>query len=378
MEKIHIPEGLISKTVSFDHKMPISKVMPAVRQYGAVIVNRDRQYEGIVDSRSIYRSKLSLNLGKAQTIGKIVTRVPKITNSTTMDSVIYYFYKSRVKALPYMDNSRKIKGILTRWTLLKAMLSMGELGAFTVSDSMSSPVMAIDINSTLTQARAAMRDNKVNRLAVLEGGRFVGLLTNHDIINFAKPGERLPEMKTKQYNPSNITIDSVMQRTPHTVDQGAPLPEAVKKMVENEISSLVVVKQGKPVGMLTIHDVFESLVAKGQVRQNRIFISGLDQNTYEYEDEIREEINSFMGKIEKLNRMNIDYITLNVKHIKTKSYEIRARLAIAGRPIITVHVNEFLLERAMAKLTQVLREEILKGKEKRILVKKVAGSYEEE
>ena len=63
MERIqNIPKDLISSTLNIDYKTPMSKVHTYLKKYAAVIVNNDRAYYGIVDTRTVYRAQKGLKL----------------------------------------------------------------------------------------------------------------------------------------------------------------------------------------------------------------------------------------------------------------------------------------------------------------------------
>ena len=369
-----IPEGLISKTMFFDAKAPITKVIPAVQQYDAVVVNKEGGYFGIIDSKIIYRYLQDLRVSTKQTADKFVIRVPRITDTTSMEDVIFYFSKSRSKALPYVKNE-KITGILTRSTMVKVLLSLDRLEGINISEAMSSPLVGVDVKSTVTQAKTVMRDNKLNRLAVLEGDRLVGIVTNYDLIaQYLKPQERLPERKNYTYNPSNITLQSVVQRNPRSMDQGRSIKDAARDMIENNISSLVVTKGDKPVGILTDLDIIVSAMAQGGVEGNKIFISGLDADTYQYEDEIRDMLKSFIAKMERMNKIKVDYINVVVKKFKTNSYEIHARLSLGRQGAINSHITGHIFERTMSSMLDVLARDVKKKKEKYLTIRKVLHS----
>ncbi len=366
----NIPEGLISETAFFDSKDLLTKLIPAVQEFEAVIVNKDDDYYGIVDSRTLYKSLQSMKLSKNATAEKFVIRVPRVTDSTSFDDVIYYFHKARSRALPYAKNG-KVTGILKRPTIIKALLSLDKLTGIKVGDAMISPLIGVDVNSNINQAKSAMRNNKINRIAVLEGERLVGIITNYDLLgNITKPNERLPERKMN--NATNIQVSSVMKKNPRTIDMNRGISDAAREMVENNISSLVVLKGGKPVGIITELDIITGAMATGGgTEANKIFISGLDSDTYQYEDEIRDMLKSFLVKIEKLNNMKVDYISVVVKKFKTKSYEINVRLSLGSNGIINTHMTGHIFDRTLAEVLGILEHDVKKIKERYLTVRKV-------
>ncbi|MGC8478914.1 MAG: CBS domain-containing protein [Candidatus Micrarchaeia archaeon] len=360
---------LVSRTEFLDYKTPITKAVPLIDKYGAVVVMKEGEYLGIIDSRSISRSGLTL---KGASASKFAEKTPKISDTTSIDDLIYYFYKTRRKALPYFSGG-KIKGILSRSTLLKMLLSLHALKGIKAEDAMSSPIVAIDANASIAQARAAMKDNKINRLLVLRDSKPVGLLTNHDLsLKYASPVERLPEMKTTKYSPSNIRLFDIIEANPVSVNANDELAEAVRQMVERSISSVLVQKGGKPIGMLTVFDVLESLVARRQVSEKKVFISGLDNYTYDYGDDLNETLNAFVSKLEKMKSIRVNYITLHIKRVKLKSYELQARLSLERYGTISMHKYGEKLDSTLSDLLDSLRSKVVRFKEERILLSKAA------
>jgi CBS domain-containing protein len=371
-----IPEGLITETKFFDAKTPITKIIPAVQDHTAVIINKGGEYFGIIDSRIIYRYLQDLRVSKSQSADKFVARVPRITDSTSIDDVIYYFYKSGSKALPYVKN-HKITGVLMRKTLLKVLLSLDRLGDTKVAEAMSSPVIGIDINATVAQAKNAMQQNKINRIAVLDDNRFVGIVTNYDLINkYLISQERLPERKSSTYNQSNIKLDSIVERNSKTMDQKLSIKDAVREMVENNVSSLVVTKGNKPVGILTELDIILGAMASGGAESNKIFLSGLDADTYQYEDEVRDMLKDFLAKMERLSRIKVEYMSVVVKKFRSQSYEIHARLSLGKQGIISSHITGHIFDRTMSDLLGRLSKEVKNRKERYLTIRNVLhGSH---
>ncbi len=70
-----------------------------------------------------------------------------------------------------------------------------------------------------------------------------------------------------------MRIASVLKRKGaevHTIDPQAPVNEAVRRMVENRIGSLVVVAGDKPVSIVTERDVLQTLDAQGALAGRRV------------------------------------------------------------------------------------------------------------
>jgi CBS domain-containing protein len=371
MAKETVPEGLASKAPSFDENTPLTRVIGPVLENSAVILTRDGNYSGIVDSYAVYRHLQNFKLGKKDSAAKLSARVPMIISSTEISDATYYFYKNRTRALPYSKNG-KIIGLLTRTTLIKVLLSKGLLSGPSVEDAMSYPLIGIGANATVTQAKTVMREHKVDRLAVFQGNDFVGVITSYDMVDrMVHVLERLPEMKSTSYSPSNIAVSSIALSNPFTIDCRKPLADSARLMIENNVSSIIATKQGKPVGIITEIDLITSVMAASTDKSDRIYISGLDSATYVYEDEIKEELKALLAKMERMKNARADYLSVVVKKFKSNSYEINARISFAKKASFNVHATGHIFERTMSDALGTLEKEVRRAKEKNLTIRKI-------
>ncbi len=359
-----IPKSVITQVPIFEADTAMTKVLPAVHNNPAVLINNKGEFYGIVDFRSVHRESKSLKMNKNTPVLKYAVKVPKIMHTTSLDDAVFYFYRSRRNALPYLDED-KVVGVLDRFTLMKMLLSTDSIKDMKCSNIMTSPALGIDSKASIAQASSAMADRNVNRLLVLDNGKLAGLITRHDLISkMTVIDERYPDMKSRRYSPSNITIESIMEKSPVSIDAKDDVRNAVRNFVNRSISSLVVTSNGVPSGILTISDVLAALIAKRKTFENRIIISGIDRDTYEYEYEIKEQSNAFIEKVEKFRKVNINYIAINVKKLKNSRYEINARASIERYGMVEVRLTDFMLDRTFAKVLETLMEAIKKKKDK--------------
>jgi CBS domain-containing protein len=367
---LNIPKELISGTQSFDAKTPISEIISSIGKYGAVVVNRSAKYYGIIDNRSVYRFGSARGAGR-ESAGKFSIAVSPITNSTSIDDVIMEFYKSRTKALPYLSGTR-IVGIIKRLTLLKVLLSLQMLSGINVGEVMTSPVLTIDADSTLSQAKAAMRDKKVSRLVVMQNKRLYGIITNYDLVqDHPKGADRLPEMKSRSYGSSDAQLSGVASRNLISVDYGKSLPDAARSMIENDVSSIVVTRRGSPVGIITMFDIFGSVLSRRRIEDQKVFISGLGAENREYEITIKAALKEFMKKADRLKESHALYMTLNIKRGHGRMYEMHARLTMENQGAIYMHASDYTLEKTLNQLISKLTKTIRNRKARYISVRDV-------
>ncbi len=359
-----IPKSVITQVPIFEADTAMTKVLPAVHKNPAVLINNKGEFYGIVDFRSVHRESKSLKMNKNTPALKYAVKVPKIMRTTSLDDAVFYFYRSRRNALPYVEED-KVVGVLDRFTLMKMLLSTDSIRDMKCSDIMTSPALGIDSKASIAQASSAMADRNVNRLLVLDNGKLAGLITRYDLISkMTVIDQRYPDMKSRRYSPSNITIESIMEKSPVSIDAKDDVRNAVRNFVNRSISSLVVTSNGVPSGILTISDILAALIAKRKTFENKIVISGIDRDTYEYEYEIKEQSNAFIEKVEKFRKVNVNYIAINVKRLKNSRYEINARASIERYGMVEVRLTDFMLDRTFAKVLETLMEAIKKKKSK--------------
>ena len=79
-----------------------------------------------------------------------------------------------------------------------------------------------------------------------ENGNLTGLLTDGDL------------RRCLNANTFNQNANMVMTKNPKTISKDALAQEAIKLMNDKKITNLFVVENGKPIGVIHIHDLLSS------------------------------------------------------------------------------------------------------------------------
>ncbi|MDE1865705.1 MAG: CBS domain-containing protein [Candidatus Micrarchaeota archaeon] len=369
IEERRIPAELVSKVGFIDFNTSISRAKEELKSTPAMVVTKNGEYYGLIDSRAIHSAR-TLRVPSSEKIGKLAVRAPRVSDTSSVEDLAYYFYKLRLKNLPYVQGDR-ITGVVERRTLLKMLLSLRALDEVRISEALSSPVLAIDSDASLAQALSTMSGNKVNRLVVLDNGRFSGLITKRDIhASYMSGGDRLPEMKSRSHKASDALVDGVMERNVHTIEPSATLADAARMMVEEGVFSLVVTRGRNPIGMVTVSDILENVVARRKVEQKRVFLTGFDEYTYQYEESVREELKSFMHHLEQMHKLSTEYLAMRVKRVKLKSYEMQARVSLGKNGTVRAHSEGESFHDAFKELMRRLRKQTTREKEEMLSERK--------
>ncbi|HEC23768.1 MAG TPA: CBS domain-containing protein [Chloroflexi bacterium] len=128
-----------------------------------------------------------------------------------------------------------------------------------VRDIMTPNPYTVRPESDYLAAIAIMRAGKFRHLPVVnEEGQLVGLISDRDLKG-AQPGQPSPEAVTG--DGVLLRVGEVMKRHVITCPPDYPIEEAARLMIKHRISSLVVVKGGRVLGILTDTDLFHQFVA---------------------------------------------------------------------------------------------------------------------
>lgn len=119
-----------------------------------------------------------------------------------------------------------------------------------VSDIMSSPVITIDVETSVKEATRSMIDNKIGSILVTRQGKPLGIVTERDLI------ERIVEPSR---DPSKTKIKEIMSAPLITISKETGILVAMRKMREYEISRLVVMDDDTLIGILSEKDIVRAV-----------------------------------------------------------------------------------------------------------------------
>lgn len=178
-----------------------------------------------------------------------------------------------------------------------------------VRDLMTEDLVTVTPTTTLREAAEAMADAHVSGLPVVEDGEAVGVVTATDVLSFAADapgaeidrgrdtgmehvpedrqwheaadvpsgyftqeweeemysfGEMLPETDRPEWNVlEEHQVASVMTRSLHTVSGDEGIQEAARAMLDARVHRLLVVEEGRLLGVISTTDVIEAVAERG-------------------------------------------------------------------------------------------------------------------
>lgn len=250
---------------------------PSVR--GVAVVG-DGNFRGVVTRRQLTTSQHH----PEQKVASIVRNVPRLSPDEDIRKVARLMIDSDTHFLPVLENDT-LRGVVTSDAVLTAVKDY--LDAATVADAYSDDLVSVAPETTFGKALNLLRENRITHLPVVEDESAIGIVSLYDLTDVTVRSVD----KSKGGDPSgvdsfggeisssagrtrrggygardgdldrllDVPVRDLMASPVRTTTPAATLQEAADTMLSTDSSSLVVVEEGAPSGIITKTDVLDSL-----------------------------------------------------------------------------------------------------------------------
>jgi CBS domain-containing protein len=116
----------------------------------------------------------------------------------------------------------------------------------TVEEIMTTNPRTVNVDDTVLEAAQVMRDSDIGDVVVVEDGQVTGIVTDRDIVVRAAAEGR---------DADSTTVGDVATTGIQAIDPEASVDDALRTMREHDIRRLPVVKNGRPVGIISLGDL---------------------------------------------------------------------------------------------------------------------------
>jgi len=146
-----------------------------------------------------------------------------------------------------------------------------------IRDVMTKNPITVDSETLVLDAQKIMKENNIRRLVIVDKGKLVGIVTQHDLLEASPSPATSLSVHELNYLLSKLKVKDIMRKNPVTLTPDTPFEEALKIGQEKKIGSFPVVDKGKLVGIATESDIVRFLTrALGLTEEgSRITIEGL-------------------------------------------------------------------------------------------------------
>jgi len=127
-----------------------------------------------------------------------------------------------------------------------------------IRDIMEKNVIIIGHDKTVLDAACLMKENEISFLVVLKNEEPIGVVTESDFVRKLAVNDKVA---------SKVPLSEIMSYKFRSVESTTEIEDAVQKMLNNKIRRLLVVDDGKLVGVITQTDLTSFL-------RSRLLIEG--------------------------------------------------------------------------------------------------------
>jgi acetoin utilization protein AcuB len=121
---------------------------------------------------------------------------------------------------------------------------------------MTSPVITVPSDLPVLEAAKLMKDKKIERLPVVDGGKMVGIVTKDRVLRSSPSMASSLSLHEIHYLYAKLPVREIMQTDVVTVSPDMTVESAVRLAQEKRVGSLPVLEDGRIVGIVTTNDFF--------------------------------------------------------------------------------------------------------------------------
>lgn len=359
--------------ITVSPKDELSKVLGKMKRYDiqeVPVVDKGRIL-GLINYHSIIkRRKLPISASAEN----VMVSPPKIAPSDSLIKTAEILLTSGFRAAP-VTTYNKLVGIISRSDLVRAAKHLGKLGDIPVSSIMSHSPVQISEKEGVIKAKDMMRDMGIRTLPVIDSKkRLVGVLRLKDLTRFLEtPRDRMSFGATGgQKIPLDISVRSVMS-PPVTVGSDANVRDAIDKMIKYRTSSVIVVEEQRPIGIVKEVDILELIAGYKEKEMYYVQISGLEGEAELFES-IYDIVQKGMKRVSRFVKPNVLSLRINQYHQRGRAskYSVQARLS-TERGLYITNAHDWDLFSALDHILERFEAQIKKDKEKERERRKLAS-----
>ncbi len=332
--------------------------MKELRLWLLPVVDDKRRLVGVVS----YRTILMKGAGRDTRVLTVMEPPFSIQSGTGFNEAVAKFVAWKARAVPIVDEKRRLLALVSREDVLEFMLKEGLVPSLRAEEAMSSPPVTIHEDESIARARWLMLRSGISRLPVVDDEeKLVGVISLRDIV------ERLYHIKlTRRRGLEWIQseeeflaapVREFMSTPPIYAVRNATLNEIVKTLLEYRISGMPVTESEKVLGVISGLDVMrkyvESLV---EVQPIEAKVSDAIGGDPFLKVQVEKLLNDYLSMFNRLANVMDMKITIK-EETKTEKTEGRKRYRVRLR--LVTDIGAFVAEGIGWELLTALRDALM-------------------
>jgi len=282
---------------------PVSKIIPLLEKSegkGAILVEEDGKIIGVIREKDLIRGSVMVNPHETKIKNFVVkTGILSLSDLTPVNVAKRFIEDSTPFVIVKLNGKYGIIDIDDFLNLIKPRFKDVK-----VKDVMNIDVVTVKAHDTVAKALATMRSHGIDRVVVIDdNNKVVGIVTGKDIIDRVlapKRRAKFGDVSGEKEKTLSILVESVMSYPVITADKNDNVAGVIDKMIENNISSVVVTRDNTPEGILIKKDILEHFIKIESPTQYdiQVIIKNITLDEFE-KARINDDLTRFMEKFKE-------------------------------------------------------------------------------
>jgi CBS domain-containing protein/ribosome-associated translation inhibitor RaiA len=236
------------------------------KNYHELPVMRRKNLVGMITIESIARRT---NLALSTKVEHLMVLPPLITEATPFPELAERLLAAGLRAAPVVGRRNELLGVISRTDLVKVLATLSGLGSHRVEEIASQIGLILNEKDTLETVLGHIRLIEDHPLPVVDRkGHLAGAVGIADLTRVLWRPRSSGKRDALRHSPealhvSEIEVGTIMHSPAVTVPRGTAATAAARVMVREHVSSVFVVDEGKPTGVLSQTDLLGLVVGAG-------------------------------------------------------------------------------------------------------------------
>ncbi len=237
--------------------------------HALIVLDTDGKYTGILNQRSIRRSKLDPSSMKVKAL---MRSAPLVQLNDSIGEAARLMIENQIMQIPVFAG-KKLKGLITSDRIIESIVD-SNYGQMRIEQIMTKNPLVISQNDSVGEVLNLFKEHGISHAPVTHDDRLRGIVSIQDIIDVVyrsrsrqTKGERVGE----KVDITNIIVNGIMRYPVVTISPEDTLKICWKKMFDYNVSCLVVARNDKVLGIVTKKDFLE-LFAQATLQTRRFTV----------------------------------------------------------------------------------------------------------
>ncbi len=315
-----VKDVMTTEPVTIDFDASVSDAINLIKKHSVheLVVLRNKKLAGMVSPKSLVGRAVKPN----ERVSNLMFVSPVLDTNDDVNDIIETFVLSGCRDIPVVEGGRLV-GVVSEMDIVNSVKGDG-----LAKDVMRPIKHMLKLGDHAAVAREEIIKHKINRLPVTgKDGKLNGIISTVDLLDLVVParGQRRGDASGQKL--SDVKIDSLVENRVFTVKPEDSISKVLGIIKDRRVSSVVVVEDGKPVGMITPKDLL-GLMVQTKTTTTNLVVMGLSNEAERFVAE--NMARRFIARMDRISD-TISAVLDFKEHAKTEgrgraSHELNARV----------------------------------------------------